>query len=293
MSTTWLQPSRSVIDSLSALSRLLDFLTDLPIDPPPLYFDLEGIKLGRLGSISFVSLHAKKAFTTSSSQRECSLKTVLESKKIPKVFFDVRNDSDALHSHYDISVNGVIDLQLLELATRKGSKEFVAGLAKCIRNDSPVSAALKTAWRETKDTVSCLYDPKRGGRYEVFNERPVRQDLVQYCASDVELLPTLWEAYGARLRMPGKGCWRSMIRKQTQKRIELSQSPSYDGQAKDKVRGPWDSHSIEKEMENWNDDVMLLGIQDGMVLNEEDEWVDPPQRNAEKSSVFTMAACIQ
>jgi hypothetical protein len=81
-----------------------------------------------------------------------------------------------------------------------------------------------------------------------------------------------------------------MIRTETQNRIKLSQSPHYDGQAKSKVCGPWDSDNIEKEKENWNDDVMLLGVHDRKVLNEEDQRVDPPQRNAEKSSVFTLAA---
>jgi len=32
---------------------------------------------------------------------------ILESPDIPKVFFDVRNDSDALYSHFDVSLAGV------------------------------------------------------------------------------------------------------------------------------------------------------------------------------------------
>ena len=64
------------------------------------------------------------------------------------------------------------------------------------------------------------------------------------------------------------------------------------GQAQSKIGGPWDRHNIEAEMEVWNEDVMLMGIHDALVLNEDDEWVDPPQRNAERSSVFTLAARI-
>jgi hypothetical protein len=57
---------------------------------------------------------------------------------IPKVIFYIHNDPDALFSYYQISVDGIRDLQLIELASRKGSQDFVAGLAKYIESDSSV-----------------------------------------------------------------------------------------------------------------------------------------------------------
>lgn len=51
-----------------------------------------------------------------------TLKSVLESTAIPKLFFPVRNDFDALHSLYQIALANVDDLQLLELATRASAK---------------------------------------------------------------------------------------------------------------------------------------------------------------------------
>lgn len=47
-----------------------------------------------------------------------SLKTVLESESIPKVLFDARNDSDALYALYGVKLNGVMDLQVMELASK-------------------------------------------------------------------------------------------------------------------------------------------------------------------------------
>jgi hypothetical protein len=47
----------TVVNSVTALLSLLNNLTTLPIDPPSLYLDLEGIKLGRHGSISTISLY--------------------------------------------------------------------------------------------------------------------------------------------------------------------------------------------------------------------------------------------
>lgn len=136
MSTATPQTGTTVVSSTHELLLLLDKLISLPVDPPSLYFDLEGIRLGRLGSISLVLLYVTpelmtyiidihilggNAFSTTNSTG-ISLKRILENPKIPKVFFDIRNDSDALYSQYHICVDGIIDVQVLELATRNSSK---------------------------------------------------------------------------------------------------------------------------------------------------------------------------
>jgi exonuclease 3'-5' domain-containing protein 1 len=120
-----------LVDSVSALLCLLDNLKNLPTSPPSLYIDLEGVKLGCRGSISILSLYlatTKKvylvdihilcstAFSTTNGAGD-SLKAILEASTVPKVFFDIRNDSDALIRHYQISVDGIKDLQLMELST--------------------------------------------------------------------------------------------------------------------------------------------------------------------------------
>jgi len=243
-----------VVDSATTLVSLLDNLISLPVNPPSLYFDLEGVKLGRHGSISIVSLYiapikkiylidihrlGKTAFSTT-NRSATSLKTILESPTIPKVIFDIRNDSDALFSHFQISVNGIQDLQLMELATRKGSKDIVAGLAKCIENESPISAAAKEEWRRTKEGASQLFEPKKGGRYEIFNDRPIKPEIIEYCARDVALLPGLYNVYNAKLRLPREAIWQTRVRKATKDRIKLSQSPGYDGHSTwKKIRAPW------------------------------------------------------
>ena len=66
----------------------------------------------------------------------------------------------------------------MELATRKGSKKFVAGLAKFIEKENPISAAAKAEWQHTKEVASRLYDPKNGGQYEIFNERPMKLEII-------------------------------------------------------------------------------------------------------------------
>ncbi|KAG6301925.1 hypothetical protein E4U09_004248 [Claviceps aff. purpurea] len=128
--------------------------------PSTVYVDLEGCQLSRNGTISIVTIYAttlatayivdvhklgKSAFTTANTTGT-TLKAILESANIKKVIFDVRNDSDALFHHFQISLQGVQDLQLMELAARRKNRRSVAGLAKCIQNDSPISKAEKMKW---------------------------------------------------------------------------------------------------------------------------------------------------
>jgi exonuclease 3'-5' domain-containing protein 1 len=129
-------------------------LVNLPVNPPSSYFDLEGTRLGRLSSLSLLILYMAPQWTTyiidvhsldrdtftTKNNNSNSLRAVLQSPILPKVFFDIRNDSNTLYSHYKISVNTIIDVQLLELATRNHSMNFVAGLAKCTQRDSATSA---------------------------------------------------------------------------------------------------------------------------------------------------------
>lgn len=126
----------------------------------------------------------------------------------------------------------------------------------------------------------------------MFNERPLKTEILQYCKQDVELLPTLWDVYSTTLRKPFNGAYRSLIREATRKRIELSQSASYDGQAKSKVYGPWDSDEIELRIDGWNDDVMMWGVNGGDTLDENDHWVNSREARTSKSSVFTLLARV-
>jgi exonuclease 3'-5' domain-containing protein 1 len=243
------EPLVTIVDTESAIQSLLSSISNLPINPPSLYLDLEGVNLGRDGSLSIVQLYVlpksqvylidihilgATAFTTPGPNGQ-TFKTILESTSIPKVFFDIRNDSDALFSHYQISVNCIHDLQLMELGTRTFSKRYVNGLAKCIERDSTMSAAKKRDWKRVKESTSRLYDPKQGGRFEIFNERPILPEIIRYCAQDVLVLPELWLLYNGRLT----SYWRRKVNSATRDRIAESQSPNYIGQGTHKAIGPW------------------------------------------------------
>ena len=290
-----------MIDNPESLGLFLqDLIEAVHSQCPTLYVDLEGIQLSRNGSVSLLTvlLHSNgksdrvylvdihklgsSAFTTistSSSDREIqTLKGILENRRIPKVFFDVRNDSDALFSHFGIRMKGIIDLQLMENASRhtgaKG-KRFLAGLGKCILYDSGLSDAEKKVWETSKDKGKKLFAPEKGGRYETFNGRPLHDDLKIYCEQDVRLLPRLHEIYDAKLRKMS-GSWVRKIKNETKRRLEESTAASYEPNGKDKALAPvWkevsdDSSSDDEEWDGYEDTARdCEGWEDDMIKNGE------------------------
>ena len=239
----------SIVDSPAMVASLLDTLAALPTSPPSLYLDLEGTNLSRHGSISIIELFVlpqnhvylidvhvlgEKAFSTQSSDGR-TLKVVLESPYIPKVFFDVRNDSDALYSHFSISLAGVQDIQLLENAARPFHRRCVNGLARCIEQDATMTYSQRSNWKKVKEQGKKLFAPERGGSYEVFNTRPLVEGIKEYCVQDVLFLPGLWSTYSAKV----SATWADKVRLETLARVSLSQTASYNGKGKHMALGPW------------------------------------------------------
>ncbi|EHK41511.1 hypothetical protein TRIATDRAFT_28531 [Trichoderma atroviride IMI 206040] len=227
---------------------MVDSLKGLPTSPPSIYIDLEGVKLCRHGTISILQMYihpldrvylvdvlvlGDESFSTC-GESGLSFKNILESREIPKVFFDVRNDSDALHHHFQIKLAGILDLQLMELATRNTPRRFVSGLAKCIERDAPLSYSERRNWMRIKDQGNRLFKPEDGGSYEVFIERPLQRDISLYCAQDVQILPRLWEHYGKKITVS----WMQKVIRVSEKRVEESQSPGYTPNGRHKALAP-------------------------------------------------------
>ncbi|KAI4711449.1 hypothetical protein J4E89_004014 [Alternaria sp. Ai002NY15] len=281
------------ISTPEELSLVLATLDDLPVSPPSLYIDLEGAKLSRNGSIALLTLYVlpketvylidihtlgARAFSTPATAATASvtaaldttpsttnptedagkssttLKSILESTAIPKVFFDVRNDSDALFSHYAISLSCIHDIQLMELATTtRGSREHLLGLGKAINynasrlNITPMQRQVCSA---IKEAGVKLFAPERGGRYAVFEERPLSQAIKDYCVQDVVHMPGLWKLYGSR--MAEGGFWWTMALEGAASRVEESHQAGYLPHGDHKRYGPWTDTQIKEAMQRWN-----------------------------------------
>ncbi|KAI1361222.1 ribonuclease H-like protein [Xylaria arbuscula] len=228
-----------MVDTTAAISSMVDELYGLPTTPPSLYIDLEGVKLSRRGTVSILQIHVRTtgksylvdvktlqndAFSTPGACTRSTLKAILESVSIPKVFFDVHRDSDALYSHYGIALGGVHDLQLMEIATRRGPKRVIYGLKRCIESHLRMKPAEKSAWTKAKEEGIGLFDPGKGGSYEVFNQRPLPEKIRLYCIEDVHYLARLWDTYDRKMTP----AWRTKVLNATKARITESQAPGFN-----------------------------------------------------------------
>lgn len=237
-----------LLDSCDLISDLVSQIAARPRDASLIFLDLEGIKLGRNGTIAIMQILLppnplvylvdiyvlkEKAFTTTNTDG-MTLQAILEANDIAKCIWDVRSDSDALFSHYGINLGGVVDIQVLEYASRFVRNGYISGLAMCIRVESNSLPKFGSQQHDVKEIGKKLFAPECGGRYEVFLERPLSHEIVQYCANDVLMLPGLLSIYARRLR-PNLA---SQIQPVVNKRIQYSQSADFKAKGKHMIKGP-------------------------------------------------------
>ena len=239
-----------MVSSTAEIVALIDSITSHST-PPTLYFDLEGINLSRNGTISILQLLISPekhvylidvhtlgaaAFTTSGSNGQ-TLRGIFSSPTISKVCFDIRNDSDALFNLFEVAVQGIQDLQLMENASRRpgAQKRFLNGLKKCIEHDAQLDWQTRAHWTAIKEEGARRFAPERGGRYEVFNERPLKEEIRKYCVQDVLQLPALHRTYTNRLTT----IWKGRVELETARRVAESQSDAYKPDGDHKRYGPW------------------------------------------------------
>mmetsp|Transcript_37766 Transcript_37766/g.70458 ORF Transcript_37766/g.70458 Transcript_37766/m.70458 type:complete len:474 (-) Transcript_37766:11-1432(-) len=180
--------------------------------------DFEGVDLCRTGELCLlqmtcnndptlvyvldVHLLREKAFSLA-TPGGTSMKSILEDDQgILKLWFDPRNDVDALYYQFGITPKNVFDLQLAEVAVRRSqahNPRFVTGLGKCLRESEQLSADQIACAQDIDARAKALFEPKFGGRYVVFQERPLRDDILTYAAHDSRYMIMLYELYVGRL----------------------------------------------------------------------------------------------
>lgn len=98
-----------------------------------------------------------------------------------------------------------------------------------------MSLSEKSGWRNIKEQGRKLFDAKLGGSYEVFNKRPMLEEIREYCVQDVLFLPELWSVYSAKVN----GTWTGKVRVETLARVALSQRADYNGSGRHMALSPW------------------------------------------------------
>ena len=148
----------------------------------------------------------------------------------------IHRDSDALFAHFNIRPAGVHDLQLMELAARPKhrQKNFLTGLANCIKYDGQLSNARIKEAAAIKDKGIKLFDPNQGVSYTVFDARPLSEDIKSYCVQDVQHMPKLWTVYRGRMSKS----WWEKVPKETKARVHVSQRQNFEQSGENMASAP-------------------------------------------------------
>ncbi|KAI4619083.1 uncharacterized protein J4E87_007670 [Alternaria ethzedia] len=249
-----------IVDTLPAIVKLVDQLISThearndTLDRPIIHLSLEGANLCRSGTISILTLLLCEdpqsqqtylvdvhklgayAFSTVGTMRT-TLKDILQNGKIPKVFFDVRNDSDALFARFGIALQGVQDVQLMDSAARekRAEREYLSGLPRCVEHNSIISFHRRNTWCRDRTAGELVFRVEFGGSREAFSMRPLADDIVSYCVGDVMWLPELrnklWETRTQE--------WRDFVRDETERRVAYTHGADYQPGGTDWVLAPW------------------------------------------------------
>jgi exonuclease 3'-5' domain-containing protein 1 len=276
--------SASAKDLISTITQLQVFLSSIT-SSSTLYIDCEGNNLSRHGTVSIVTILVqpqglirlidvlalgKESFTTASRDGK-TLKSILESPSITKCFWDVRNDADALWALYQINIAGVIDIQLLENASRDGNKRLVHGLDKCVQRDLKLGFMELNQWIRTKKEIKNLMSA------DIFAVRPMDPKTVQYCANDIIHLPALRQVYLTRI----SAGWLVKAKEESAHRVSEAHSPLYEPQSSAKALGPWPPRTMEQILDEMEDQAMedrardMFGYEDDVGYYDiEDDWSD-------------------
>ncbi|KAK4188255.1 ribonuclease H-like domain-containing protein [Podospora australis] len=247
----------TTVRTISTPPDLWAFLAAFP-STTTIYLDLEGTNLSRRGTLSIITmlLHPQSevylidvatlgsaAFTESASDAgiakpstSCTLKGILEDSSIQKCLWDVRNDADALWSLYGVKLANVLDIQLLENASRPGDKTFLRGLDKCVQCDlqPQMTWSQRRDWAQTKQDVSSLMRTST----DLFDQRPMPSRIIDYCVGDVLHLPALRSKYEQKLLF-GQTGWLVRVDQESENRLVEARSPGYQPHGRQKAFGPW------------------------------------------------------
>merc|ERR1719379_1494803 len=208
----------NLVDSFGSLMKLLRHLeviceANKNGHDVALAVDFEGDKLSRSGALCLVQLTCSadptlvyvldvhvlgnRAFTVQTPQGT-SMKGLLEDQNIRKVWFDPRNDVDALYHQFGIMPRGIFDLQLAEVADRRNrglNVNYVQGLYKCLTQCPSLQSDQKVFAEKINSLGKSLFEPANGGNYEIFQQRPLNPVILVYAAHDSRYMLLLYEQY--------------------------------------------------------------------------------------------------
>ncbi|EAU89694.2 hypothetical protein CC1G_10721 [Coprinopsis cinerea okayama7 len=171
---------------------------------PTIAVDLEGVKLNRYGRVCIVQMKLDVSNTV----------WLLDVTTLGSIAFD-HADGEGRSVRWILQHPGI--KKILELAVRHSNKRptrNLNGLARSI--ESYLSPSPQ--WKQVKDAGIKLFSPPHGS-YEVFEQRPLDERIMVYCAQDVTLLGVLEVVLRRWLGRFGSG-WDQRVVRASEARLE-------------------------------------------------------------------------
>jgi len=167
--------------------------------------DLEGVYLSKRGVISLLQIFDGKAvyvFDVLLLKDKLFveggyLRNVLSSTSVTKIMFDCRKDCEALYHQYGVKLDNVIDVQMAEILYRykiiRDAPKYFIGLASAVEQHNILKGSETFGcYTGIRNVALDKYSPARGGKMEVWSQRPVDVDLLLYCAEDIKNIYKLY-----------------------------------------------------------------------------------------------------
>jgi exonuclease 3'-5' domain-containing protein 1 len=214
-----------------------------------LAIDCEGIDLSRKGELCIIQIVDEAApdvvhlfdvcalgnrtFDVAPA-KGCSLKAILESASVRKLFWDVRNDNDALFNLHAISTANVVDLQLIHILYREQKERSlpanVSGLQKALSKMDIGLSRKEDLWIDNiKSSAKEAFAPERGGSYEIWKTmRPLSHTLLAYCTDAKLFFPLL-----RKLDPSGSLGAIDRCARATAARLACARNPGYSGRSRE------------------------------------------------------------
>ncbi|KAF7958579.1 hypothetical protein EAE96_002119 [Botrytis aclada] len=197
-----------MIDTPETFEEFLTVLSQLEEDTPELGCDCEGgNNFGRNGVLTFFSMSVLSRKETyiidvcgllklgiqvfeQENAEGLSLKRVLGSKKYLQLWFDVRQDWDTLYHLFGVTPGRILDLQLLEFLSRRGSKTSIWGLFRVMKEHGKAFMGEKELedWLDEKDEGKQYFSRHKLGYGVLEEERPISETTKRYIAGDTDCM---------------------------------------------------------------------------------------------------------
>ncbi|SPO49304.1 uncharacterized protein PSANT_07083 [Moesziomyces antarcticus] len=197
------------LTDIKYVPHLLDHICSHPNEL--LYLSAKGRGFDQPGGVALLQLifldqvfvldpyaYGKKLFETESSTEPCqTLSFILQDPGRLKVGFDVRSLCNYLHQHFNITLQGVLDLQVYDARRHiQDESPFLAGLNTAVLRSHGRSAP---KWIQKKVTERSYkgrrFVDQKGGSSASLYARPLTRSVLFYCSLDAILLPYMMSAF--------------------------------------------------------------------------------------------------